>query len=576
MIKLVHILITTIASLLLVWPVAVFSEALSPYLNPSDQLQLKALSGHEIALSPYKPYQIQFGRQQFNLVEKTIIKQKQSSPLPYIAKVSAQSFNLRNWDNEYLPLLNNTPLRLQGKSLAISIKEDETQFVIASDQETVLFSNSGKRIWSQAETELSISVLISPDHKYVINRYANGVTQWRRYTDGKVLFSLFLSPSTNNWIIWTPEGYYDSSNPFFTPLQFDTQKTKNIQLAQLRAHLFRPDIIHSIVSGQIESPTPVSATQNNPVVPSISFSGKLYETASICIETPEVSQHKVLLSNNGVTIKNSLIKAGEKNLPTGCQHQAQLKFSPYNEIREVGIRAISTSSGYYSKKLIQKVDFSTITPTKNHTAVLILTPPGKNRLSQLSIAFNQAKPKTITKKQFNQELATLNRRNTESIVLYIAASCDTDSNDIYFKDNNGKTILRLNQLSQALQNLDIVKSLIVLDCIAESKKIDFLLTKRLIHNFIANTGRSIVSQFITREHLKLSAQKQSILENTLHSALLGDADLNDDLVINSNELLTYLQQTLELNTFEYTGSNGVVFIHNNSLSSFDLPLKLND
>lgn len=54
-------------------------------------------------------------------------------------------------------------------------------------------------------------VNVSRDGRFVVVAYGNGTIQWRRLGDGQEVLTLFVNAKDREWVLWTPEGYYDSS-----------------------------------------------------------------------------------------------------------------------------------------------------------------------------------------------------------------------------------------------------------------------------------------------------------------------------------------------------------------------------
>lgn len=549
---------------LLLFTPALMAGSISPYLAAEFDLKLTNTSEIHLSQQSYRPEQIQFNQLQFDLTDKHIsitssIDENANNPV-----TQAQSFKLTNWDNEYLPLLNNVPLNINGKSLALSISDDETHFILASDKETVLFSSTGQRLWHHLETSTTISTLISVDRKYVISLFSNGVLRWLNYADGTPLFSLYISPETRNWIIWSPQGYYDTSSPFFNPLRFDTTTSGSHSLSQLRDILFSPENIALTLSAENR---PTSEILNKgPVFPEVSLKIKDEQRVDLCIKTMASSPHDAMFTVNGVTTSRSEANPVKENSRPDCQFEAQAKLSPQQTINNISVSAVSKASSTRSLPVTQSVEFRSSLPSSSRTAILIPHYSAKKKLPKLLNSEQRIQP------PISQALQKLNNTTYDAFILYLAADCNVIDNDIELLSADGLNNIRLSQLSFVLQNVNIINSLIAIDCTITSDTVNTLATKRLIYNFIADTGRTTIAQFITKQQLKLAPKKQTILESVIIDALQGEADLDDDLSIYSTELLDYINQNLPLKNFELTGDKGNFYIYKDLRNKFELPL----
>ena len=553
---------------LLLFTPALMADSISPYLDIEFDLKLNRDSGTYLSQQSYHLGLIQFNQLQFDLSEKTTsismgIDENANNPI-----TQAQSFKLTNWDNEYLPLLNNVPLNVSGKSLALSISDDEKHFVLATDKETVLFSSTGKRLWHHIETDTTISTLISVDKKFVISLFNNGVLRWLNYADGTSLFSLYISPETHDWIIWNPQGYYDTSSSFFNPLRFNTATSTKHSLAQLREQLFSPEKITDTLTGDNNPSNNISFSTQ--ALPEVSFKVKDDLQVNICIRASQTSPHDTVIAFNGVTVSRNVAEPvnNEAKASSDCQFKTQTTLSRQNNINSIHVSAVSKRLSTRSKAAIIKTGYKSSHPVSDNTVIII---PRTSRHTKLASLFNNEHRIELP---VNQAIQKLDNSVFDSFVLYLAADCNILENDISLHSRDGRYKIKLSQLSHQLQNVNIIDSLVAIDCVVTSNMVNTLTAKRHIYNFIADTGRSLIAQFITKEQLKSVREKQSALESVVIDALQGEADHDDDLLIDSAELLDYIKQNLPLKNFELSGDQGVFYIYKDRQNNFNLPIKL--
>src|SRR5262249_19998740 len=52
---------------------------------------------------------------------------------------------------------------------------------------------------------------ISGDGRLVVAAYGDGTIRWHRMDDGRELLALYVLSDKQNWVAWTPEGFYDAT-----------------------------------------------------------------------------------------------------------------------------------------------------------------------------------------------------------------------------------------------------------------------------------------------------------------------------------------------------------------------------
>jgi hypothetical protein len=54
--------------------------------------------------------------------------------------------------------------------------------------------------------------------------YSDGTIRWHRTDDGRELLALFVLKDKQNWVVWTPEGYYDATPGAFGVLKWQVNR----------------------------------------------------------------------------------------------------------------------------------------------------------------------------------------------------------------------------------------------------------------------------------------------------------------------------------------------------------------
>jgi WD40 repeat protein len=118
---------------------------------------------------------------------------------------------ITDWKDSDDPKLNGNPLRLTfygEKSRCLAIDRAQEKFLLGSDLVLTLYDRDGKVLWRTGIPASPRSVNISGSGKVAIAALGDGTIRWYRMTDGKELLAFFPSRSRNQWIIWSPDGYY--------------------------------------------------------------------------------------------------------------------------------------------------------------------------------------------------------------------------------------------------------------------------------------------------------------------------------------------------------------------------------
>lgn len=551
---------------------AVHAEEIA-YLDPA--LGLETNVSHTLAISSSNPFEVYFDNLSFNLLNRQLSASFSTSESTYRSLTSAQTFSLSNWNNEYIPILNGAPLDLVGKSLATAISEDEKQVVLISDKESVLYTISRQRIWTHPETDSAISVVISPDKQFVITRFSNGSIRWQNFSDGKILFSAFIKKATKQWIIWSPEGLFDNSDPDFIPLLYQIKPGKNIPLSNLKLKLFDPVKVQQIFT----SVDKITEEPPQETFPEIEFKSRLFDQANLCIRSSEKHNMKAYISINDVTVKTFKLSPEKYNSGSTCQFEILYKLGPFHTINKVSAKVRDMQRLVESKTPPQTLDFASIDPPNmsNRFFIVNTNDSTKKFIKRITPHFKDETVVNLSPDSLEVLNKEIRPSKLISYTFMLTSYCQLSDNDILFKQSpSSKAFLSLNKLKDKLQNQNILKSLLLVECINLKKKTDVLKIKKIIFPFFSDTGRSALFFFPSKRQIKQPSDKTSVMQKLLLAAKDGDADLNDDLSVTNEELLKYLEQNIQLLTFESSGENAIVFTYYNPLTRYNLPLIMND
>ena len=73
------------------------------------------------------------------------------------------------------------------------------------------FDAKGRLIWRRPAPAVVWAVNISGDGRLVVAAYGDGTIRWHRMDDGRELLALYVLADKQNWVAWTPEGFYGAT-----------------------------------------------------------------------------------------------------------------------------------------------------------------------------------------------------------------------------------------------------------------------------------------------------------------------------------------------------------------------------
>lgn len=515
---------------------------------------------------------ISYGEIEFNLETRSATKRFNTSTPRRIAKIFSSGFSIKNWKQQYLPLLNDLPIKINGKALTISINDTENQFFIASDKEQMLVSSSGKILWKHSVHETTSEAIITEDEQYIIIRYKNDIIRWLDYKTGYTLFSLFVQPDTLQWVIWTPEGYYDSSYPELDSLDINASITRQNSFTQLRHYLFRPDIVSQVMANDSPQSIVRPLIPSDITAPVISSLDTLSEPdggrIAYCINAMPEAPVSVFFSINNTTVQSKTKLTLSEN--SHCQYMAYFNKPTLSNDYLLTARAYDLKNNIWSLRSDQTIT-SKNRIEQDNSRLLFVTDKINSSRNPLLIPLTKNAQSIL-----NVERYFHNPKHKAPFILYLSSYCTITENDIYFASSstNQKT-LSLSKLSEGLQSMNNANSLVFIDCHVTDDDINRHITKKLIHNFMFETGRSSLVQFSNAKELK-TGSKDSYMITTLGLAISGSADKNDDLSIDSNELMNFMITTLPEATFEGSGDAGIIYSQIRRDNVFKLPVNLKE
>lgn len=187
----------------------------------------------------------------FSVSERKITEQSSTNP-SYTDNYSGIS--VTDWKNSYSPKLNGNKLsflKTNESSRSVDISSNN-KVVFGANFSIYCLDNTGNKLWEAPVQGVAWAVNISGNNKVVAAALGNGTINWYRMTDGKLLLTLYVHPETNQWVLWTPSGYYDCSTGAEDLIGWHVNNGKDKEasfypISKFRSIYYRPDVVGKVL-----------------------------------------------------------------------------------------------------------------------------------------------------------------------------------------------------------------------------------------------------------------------------------------------------------------------------------------
>jgi WD40 repeat protein len=117
--------------------------------------------------------------------------------------------SIQNWENSTSPTLGGNPIEsLLGVSRSLAIHPDGKRFILGTSGSLRALDAEGTLLWLRAVPQEPWAVNVTGDGRMVVAGYADGTIRWHHMDDGRELLALMVLADKQNWVAWTPEGFY--------------------------------------------------------------------------------------------------------------------------------------------------------------------------------------------------------------------------------------------------------------------------------------------------------------------------------------------------------------------------------
>ena len=157
---------------------------------------------------------------------------------------------LAQWRDSPTPSLNGVTLDLDDYEVArtYAISPDHVTLVLGTEWALRAYTREPGLRWKAEVPGAVRGVAVTGDGETVVAALADGTIRWYRTLDGAEFLALFPHASGEDWIAWTPEGYYVSSNSGDQHVGWHLNRGRMrsadfYRAVQFERVLYRPDIV---------------------------------------------------------------------------------------------------------------------------------------------------------------------------------------------------------------------------------------------------------------------------------------------------------------------------------------------
>jgi Caspase domain len=114
----------------------------------------------------------------------------------------------------------------------------------------------GQDLWRRTTPGTVWGVNVTGDSRLVVAAYGDGTIRWHRMDDGRELLALYVLGDKQNWVAWTPEGFYGATPGAFGVLRWHVNRGFDAAADTVPVHaiqrLRRPDAL-ALVLQELET-----------------------------------------------------------------------------------------------------------------------------------------------------------------------------------------------------------------------------------------------------------------------------------------------------------------------------------
>ncbi len=189
----------------------------------------------------------------FSIVGRSLAAEQPNPKVPVLRSDGPGARIVSDWKNGRQPRFNGKPVAIQAGefSRSASALPDGTGALVGTDWRLYRCDGEGKIRWSVQAPGAVWAVSSSGNGKCALACFGDGTIRWHRMSDGAELLA-FFAHRDGRWVIWTPEGYFDSSPGGESLLGWHRDRGPDAaasfyQFAPISERFRRPDVIGEIL-----------------------------------------------------------------------------------------------------------------------------------------------------------------------------------------------------------------------------------------------------------------------------------------------------------------------------------------
>jgi caspase domain-containing protein/WD40 domain-containing protein len=155
------------------------------------------------------------------------LKLSREPPADHQTLVAKQTgLAVEGWRHGTSPTLDGKPIKLERYEISrsLAVHPDGARFVLGADWNLRAIDAKGEPFWRRSAPSVVWGANIAGDGRLVVAAYGDGTIRWHRMDDGRELLALFVLADKQNWVAWTPEGFYGATVGAFGVLQWQVNR----------------------------------------------------------------------------------------------------------------------------------------------------------------------------------------------------------------------------------------------------------------------------------------------------------------------------------------------------------------
>lgn len=123
-----------------------------------------------------------------------------------------KELQVEDWEDHPAPKLNGKPIPLKPGELSrsVAVTPDRQHVLFGTESKLRYFDRDGTARWQISIPGIAWNVNIAKNGRVAVAALSDGTIRWYRLEDGQELAAFYPHPNRQQWVVWTPRGYYDA------------------------------------------------------------------------------------------------------------------------------------------------------------------------------------------------------------------------------------------------------------------------------------------------------------------------------------------------------------------------------